>query len=123
MLVRGGQRPVPGVLLWCKACAGRSHVPFSLEINKHGETVLGEWRWKCLTGRRCNSGRHGHGSSEINAMYAAGRHSRKYPLHEIWLITPWGMVEQRWGPDSWGAPEPLFTTKDGVVMWKKGEKQ
>jgi hypothetical protein len=52
-------------------------------------------------------------------MYAASRHSLKYPVHEIWLISPVGVVTQRWGLDSWGAPEPLFTTKDGVAMWKR----
>lgn len=117
MRVRPSQRPVPGVLLWCGLCGDYTHSPFPLEANKHGERVLGEWRWKCLTNRRCNSGQHGHGNSETNAMYAATRHSHKYPTHEVWLISPRGVVAKRWGPDSWGAPEPLW--KNGVATWKE----
>lgn len=121
MRVRPSHIPKPGVLMWCGRCRANTHMPFPLKLDVDGKPVLGDWSWKCLRGSNCNGGQHGHGSSETNARYAAGRHSRKYPTHEIWLISPRGIVVDRWGPDTYGAPEPLWHTSTGIAMWTAKE--
>lgn len=121
MYVRPSHVPQPGVLLWCGRCKSDTHLPFPMRKDVDGKPVPGDWYWKCLRGSNCNGGQHGHGSSMTNAQYAAARHSRKYPTHEIWLISPRGIVTDRWGPDSYGAPEPLWRTSAGVVMWTPKE--
>lgn len=115
--------PRPGVLMWCARCKGNTHFPFPMELDLDGNPAPGEWTWKCLMGKNCNGGQHGHGASRDATKYAAGRHSRKYPTHEIWLISPTGVVDERWGPDTYGAPEPLWHTPSGVAMWREKEPE
>lgn len=122
MRLRPAHKPLPGTLVWCGLCKSYTHRPFPLKRDLDGLPVPFEWHWKCLTNNRCNTAQTGHGASEENAKYSAARHSQRHPTHEVWLIGPTGAVVERWGPDSLGAPAPLWETKAGVVMWKpKGE--
>lgn len=120
VLFRPSHRPPYGHLAWCQQCGAYSHQPFPMPRNSAGEPVPGEWRWRCATGNRCNGGQHDHGSSETNARYAGSRHSRAHPKHEVWLISPYGVVTERWGDALGTETMPLFNTY-GIAYWKGRE--
>lgn len=119
--LRPSHRPVPGKLIFCMRCNGYSHLPFPLKRDVDGRPVLGEWRWKCMTGKSCGGGQHGHGQSRSNALYAASRHSQNHPEHEVWLIDPHGRVTDRWGGSADDVGQPLWV--NGVAIWRTGDRE
>jgi hypothetical protein len=122
MRLRPTHWPKPGELLWCPLCRLETHRRFPTRFDKAGNIIPEQWHWICKTHNTCNSGCHEYGMDRVGARMSSYRHGRKYPLHEVWLISPDGVVVERWGPQSLGAPAPLWTTSAGVAMWtKKGE--
>lgn len=116
-LFRPSHTPESGSEFYCRKCNGNTHVPFPLELDIDLKPVRGEWRWKCQSNGGCNSGRRKHGQSYENALYAATRHSRKYPTHHVWLISPEGVVAKRWGGDAYDAGTPIVI--NGIARWVK----
>lgn len=113
MRLRPSVQPKPGELLWCPLCRKDTHRLFTPESDKAGNVIPIEWHWICKKHNACNSGNRKFGQDSQRAKSSAYLHGRKYPLHEVWVISPDGKVTERWGPDSLEAPEPLFgKTKD-----------
>jgi hypothetical protein len=98
--------PKPGENIWCSKCQEYSHIPFPLPQDSASSPLPREWQWVCATSSRCNMGDHNTGASAELALRGGTEHGRKHAEHEIWLISPQGVVVARWSMKE--AQTPLF---------------
>lgn len=94
---KAGQVPGYGEEVYCIRCMGYTHRPFPGERDSEGVEWKAEWRWLCRR-VRCLRGIQSEGAYKLDAIRKASRHVQKYSTHEVWVISPEGVVIERWVP-------------------------
>lgn len=84
--------PKPGVLVRCGPCRDLTYLPFP---------ECSEWRYACVDGN-CRHGVRVCGISRENAVLRGSDHVKAHPEHVVWIISPAGVVVERWNIEGQG---------------------